>query len=170
MNKIYVGIDNGISGTIGIISNRGSHFFKTPSFKEQSYTKTKQNISRIDYRKLSEIFGKIVLEAKENNEEIFVALERPLINASMFKSSISAARSLESTLILIEMFEMPYIYIDSKEWQRALLPKGIKGSANLKKASKEIGCRLFPKFKELITKHKDADGILIAEYLKRNNF
>jgi len=47
-----------------------------------------------------------------------------------------------------------------------LLPQGIKGD-ELKVASKDIGCRLFPEHTELIVKHKDADGILIAEYCRR---
>ena len=59
-----------------------------------------------------------------------------------------------------------YEYIDSKEWQKVLLQKGVKGP-ELKKASQDIGCRLFPKLKDIIIKQKDADGILIAEYCKR---
>jgi hypothetical protein len=44
-----------------------------------------------------------------------------------------------------------------------LLPKGIKGSDELKKASLDVGVRLFPK----LPLKKDADGILIAEYMRR---
>ena len=49
---------------------------------------------------------------------------------------------------------------------KALLPKGSKGIV-LKNDSKDIGCRLFPQSSALIVKHKDADGILIAEYCRR---
>ena len=50
-----------------------------------------------------------------------------------------------------------------------MLPKGIEGSAELKKASKDIGCRLFPSQADLINKHKDADGLLIAEWARRES-
>ena len=75
---------------------------------------------------------------------------------------------LEAELCVVEMLSMPHIYIDSKQWQRELLPQGIKGSAELKKASKDIGSRLFPLHTNLITKHKDADGILIAYWARMN--
>jgi len=63
----------------------------------------------------------------------------------------------------LEDAQWPYEYIDSKEWQKVLLPKGIKGSDELKKASLDIGKRMFPTLKI----KKDADGLLIAEYLRR---
>jgi hypothetical protein len=62
---------------------------------------------------------------------------------------------------------LPYEYTDSKKWQTMLLPQGIKGSDELKKASFDIGCRMFPQHSDLIKRHKDADGILIAEYCRR---
>lgn len=50
---------------------------------------------------------------------------------------------------------------------KALLPKGCSGE-ELKKASLDIGNRLFPQFDNI--KHPDRDGILIAEYARRNHF
>ena len=74
---------------------------------------------------------------------------------------------MKSTLVCIESLKFPFLYIDSKEWQRKMLPKGIKGAANLKKASQDIGIRLFPQHEALIRKQKDCDGLLIAEYSRR---
>ena len=96
-----------------------------------------------------------------------VFLERPF-TGKFNKANVSAARALESTLIALERMELPFEYVDSKEWQKEMLPKGIKGTPELKKASLDIGCRLFPKHKEKIKKHGDADGLLIAEYYRRN--
>ena len=159
--RTCVGIDNGVTGTIGIILADGhSRFYKTPVKLEQSYTKKKQNISRILVKDLRGI----LLDVDKN---CMVYVERPMLNSTRFKASISASRALEATLNVIELLELPYQYIDSKEWQRELLPKGIKGTDELKKASKDIGIRMFPHFKELIEKHGDADGILIAEYARR---
>ena len=48
-----------------------------------------------------------------------------------------------------------------------MLPKGIKGSDELKKMSLDVGNRLFPQFRDF--KHPDRDGLLIAEYGRRIN-
>ncbi len=90
-----------------------------------------------------------------------------MVNPTRFKATTSALRALEATLCVIELLRYPYTYIDSKEWQRELLPSAIKGGPELKKASMQIGCRMFPKHKEKIIKQKDADGILLAEFCRR---
>lgn len=157
-----IAIDNGTTGTIAVYNDEGYHFFKTPIKKEQSYTKKKQNISRIDHIALFDLLDTYY------DSNTFVVLERPLVNPGLFKATLSAVRALESTLCVIETLGIGVQYIDSKEWQKVMLPEGTKGSAELKKASKDIGCRLFPQHKELIIKHKDADALLILEYWKRN--
>jgi hypothetical protein len=170
MNNLYIGIDNGTSGTIGLVKTEKYNeceFFETPSFSEQDYTKKKKNISRINSTELFNILKNTI--EKNNYDKIFAILERPMINPTRFVASICAARAFESTLTIIEVLQIPRQFIDSKEWQKELLPQGLKGSDELKKASKDVGCRLFPQFKDLIVKHGDADGILIAEYAKRKN-
>jgi len=171
---LFVGIDNGVSGSISVLYPNGtSAFFKTPTFSEQSYTKAKQNITRIDVEDLEDFFIKIDYRVSTSRNEIHrvqVALERPMVNPQRFKASASALRALEATLCLIERFEWPLVYVDSKQWQKMLLPKGTKGTPELKKASLDIGCRMFPVHKELIHKHGDADGLLIAEWLRRREF
>jgi hypothetical protein len=86
-----------------------------------------------------------------------------MVNSTRFNATLSAIRALEATLIALEESQFPYEYIDSKEWQKLLLPKGLKGSDELKKASLDVGKRMFP---ELEIK-KDADGLLIAEFMRR---
>jgi hypothetical protein len=161
---IYVGVDNGTSSNgIGVVSDSGkSWLFKTPIKKELSYTKVAKKISRIDFPKMLETFEEIQDLAMD--EEMIVGLERPMVNPGRFFASMSAMRALESTLIVLELNSIPYIYLDSKEWQHVLLPKDLKKD-DLKKASLDIGKRLFPK----LTFKGDADGILIAEYLRRKN-
>ena len=69
-------------------------------------------------------------------------------------------------MIVIEQLRLPYRYIDSKEWQKELLPSGL-AKLELKIASLQIGQRLFPNvnFKGF----PDADGLLIAEWARRNH-
>ena len=162
---IYCGCDNGVTATWGIVGdNFPSLFFKVPTFKQLSFQKTKpKNISRIDINKLRDIL--IPLSRKYS---VRAFLERPMINSARFSASLSAVRALEVTLVVFEELEIPYDYLDSRSWQHDLLPNGTKGSEMLKSASKDVGIRFFPEHKALITKHKDADGILIAEYARRH--
>lgn len=164
-DKLYIGIDNGTSGTIGFIYNNETVFVKTPVRKEQNYTKKKGNISRVDFDETMDLISQISRGFEPNH--IFALIERPMVNPTRFKATISAIRALEATLNVLETLGIPHAYIDSKEWQKELLPSGTKGAPELKKASLDIGIRLFPQHKELIEKHKDADGMLICEYARR---
>lgn len=173
MSKVYIGIDNGVSGTIGFTNLEGHKDYPhgydcilTPVRKEQSYTKKKQQLNRVTVDNLIEMIS-VRLNGRK---DVFAVIERPMINSLRFNASIIAARALEAELIVLEQLSIPFMYIDSKEWQRALLPSGIEGSEELKAASKDIGSRLFPVYKELFHKHKDADGMLISEYARRKGF
>jgi hypothetical protein len=140
MARIYIGLDNGVTGSMGILKDGLSGFFKVPIKKEQNYTKKRGNVSRIEVNKLREIFEKHIF----GMEVITVMLERPMVNPKRWAASLSAVRAMEATMIFLESYGIGYEFCDSKEWQGALLPQGIKGSANLKKASLDIGCRMFP--------------------------
>lgn len=168
-HKIYIGIDNGVTGTIGWVGeNLGPGIEETPVKEEQSYTKTKKKINRIDYPQLFKLLKNV--QGPLEPAEVLVVIERPMINPMRFQASVSAARSLESTLIAVEQLGFPRIYVDSRQWQKMLLPQGCEGK-ELKKASMDIGCRLYPggPTEQIIRKHKDADALLIAEWARREN-
>lgn len=157
----YLGIDNGVSGSIGIILLDGGYkYYKTPVKKELSYTKTKQWINRIDYDKLYKDLSVLKVD--------LAIIERPMVNPGRFKATMSAMRSLEATQIILEQLKIPYRWIDSKEWQKAILPAGLE-KEELKEASWQIGKRLFPNNINW-EDFDDGDGILIAEYARRNLF
>ena len=157
-----IGIDNGVTGSVAIIRTDGSVVFDSmPVKKCLSYTKTKaQWIHRIDVVKLREI-----LTTGFSSTDMKVYLERPMINPRRWKASMSAVRALEATLIVLEDLRLPYEYIDSKAWQKELLPHGVHKD-NLKTASKEVAIRLFPSVD--LAKRDDGDGLLIAEFGRRN--
>ena len=153
-------IDNGVTGSIGMYDGESSEFVLTPVKKEQDYTKAKKNISRIDVPSLLSLLKRLTLNANS-----MVVLERPLVNPTRYSATISAVRALEATLCCIESLGLPYRFCDSKDWQRNILPSsGHKGTTSdvLKQESRDIGIRMFPQFRKLIEKHKDADGILGA--------
>jgi len=168
--KTYVGIDNGVTGSLGVIYPNGKWGFKkTPVKKELNYTKDKANITRIDHEELYKLLSK----AKQKSEgNILILLERPMVNPKRWVATQSALRAIEATLVIIESLRLPHQYIDSKEWQKELLPRKLKkkkGSKetdkkDLKLASISVGKRLFPGSER---KADDCDGILIAEHGRR---
>lgn len=162
MSKVYIGIDNGTTGTIGIVGDDiEPKIYHTPIKKEQDYTKAKKNISRIDVGSFIQIINQY------NHNDIRVICERPMVNPTRWTASMTAIRCWEAQLVVLEVLGLSHQFVDSKEWQRMLLPKGIQGANELKKASKDIGNRLFPMLSNF--KHTDFDGILIAEYARRKN-
>lgn len=165
-HKLWVGLDNGTTGSIACVGECSTRCIETPIIKEQSYTKAKKIISRIDHLALKQWFLDI-MGTTYKASDLVVAIERPMINPLRFQASISAARSLEATLCVIEDLGIPHFYVDSREWQSKMLPKGLKGAPELKKASMDIGLRLFPEHEEVIRKHGDSDNLLIAEWARR---
>lgn len=159
MKLFYIGIDNGVSGSIGIIdSDRNALWFRMPVKNELSYTKEKKFINRVDLKGLAELFNSVVpLDAV-----IVLKIERPMVNPMRFAATMSAIRALEATLIFFESRNIPYTYIDSKEWQKAMLPSGLKGADELKAAADSICLRLFPSIKICAG---GGDSLLIAKYL-----
>lgn len=131
---------------------------KKPTFSEQSYVKKKQNITRLNFQEYMVLIGSI----KALSPVCYALVERPMVNPSRFQATASALRCLEAELIALSILEVPIQYVDSKEWQKVMLPKGIKGDA-LKKASIDMGSRMFPSLRL----KPDADGILIAEWGRR---
>jgi hypothetical protein len=161
--QTYIGIDNGITGSIGIAGdNRDPQFHITPIKKSLNYTRKVGWTHRIDTVKLQELLCVFC--------DSFVLIERPFVNPKMFKASVSAIRAMEASIIVFEQLGVPYEFIDSKKWQKAMLGEGIKGAKDLKIASLQTGIRLFPQFEEMFTKQKDADGMLIAEWGRRVKF
>jgi hypothetical protein len=155
----YIGIDNGVSGSVAIIDESGSlkDFFPTPVFRDLNYTKKKAWVNRVDTMLLAEFLYKF-------KEDSTVALERPMVNPGRFNATVSALRALEATLIVLEGNKIPYKFIDSKEWQKTMLPSGLQGE-ELKWASNAVCKRLFPDTE--VKRPGDGDSILIAEYLRR---
>lgn len=162
--RSYIGIDNGVTGSMALISPDRIEFRPIPVKKELNYTKKKATITRLDWEALEEILGDWVLLGSDHFR---VFIERPFTGKG-FRTVASAMRCLESMLICVERLGVSYSYVSSGDWQKALLPKGCKGP-ELKSASRVVGIRLFPHLKGSIEKQKDADGLLIAEWARREN-
>lgn len=164
MKKVYIGQDNGVTSTIGILQDdEVAQFIPTPVFRSQDYTKAKKSITRLNVEEYYAILSKY---SDRTKYQTLLLLERPLVNPTRFNATASALRCHEAMLVCIELLQIPYRFIDSKEWQKYFFPKGV-GAENTKKMSLEIGNRYFPEYKN--EKHPDRDGLLIALYAKYNN-
>lgn len=165
-----IGIDNGTTGTIGFICGAGYEFYETPVIKTIDFTTSKlKNIKRLNNVEFTTLITSFTEKAKENNEKLLCYMERPLINPALFQASLLAVRCLEAEITILETLKVPYLVIDSKAWQRKLLPKSNVKDRKLQKkvlkdTSMQVAIRLFPNCKELIEKHKDGDGLLIARF------
>lgn len=164
MVKTYIGVDNGVTGSLAMIRAEESAMVEVPVVRQQSYQKEKAQITRIAYHDLVACLSEWV---RHSRGYAFVVIERPYVNPKGFKATASALRALEATLIAVESLGLPYAYVDSRQWQRQLLPKGVRGTSELKLASRDIGIRLFPQLSDAVTRHGDADSLLIAEWARR---
>jgi hypothetical protein len=162
MNKVWIGWDNGIGNISAIWPDKPAEYKITPIKKCLNYTKKVSYISRLDREKTKDILLEWI-----DGYMPFIAIERPMVNPGRFKATASGIRVLEAQECLMEDLKLSYRFIDSKEWQKVMLPSGVKGPET-KTASLAVGQRLF---KHLQDKFKnDADSLLIAEYIRRNNF
>ena len=178
--NIYLGVDNGTSGSYGVIgvsdSSSMTDFFETPSIVEQNYTKKDDNISRVKFEELLER-----LQVLQEKGTVKAMIERPfmtpiitiecngkrIVTADMrfLKTSLNAHRAYEATLNAFELMKIEKVTVDSKAWQKRFLP-GVKGSKDLKAASKSLGRQRWPMFEKVINSHGDADGLFIADYCR----
>lgn len=167
MKHLWIGIDNGASGTLALLSDFAQPIFmKMPVVKMQDYCKQKKQVSRLDHEELKRIIIGYCCYGPDEETQVIVGIERPMVNPKMWKASESAMRFTEATWIVMEQMKIPVVFLASTDWQRGILPKGTKGKEDLKKASLDIGNRLYPQFRDF--KHPDRDGLLIAHYMKQN--
>ena len=170
MPKCYIGIDNGVTGTIAIFHRDGKmEYCKVPIKKQTSYPRAKKrSISRLHWEGFHELLKKTLSKNDKNN--MLAILENPFKNPVGLEASISAARCFEAQTIFLEMEKIPHINITPREWQKEFLPKNLKKSAELKEASRDLGIQRWPSLEEEIQDHGDADGLFIAEYARLNNW
>lgn len=168
--KVYVGIDNGSTGSIGIITPESSSMAHPPVRKQLNYHKKAENISRIDYPEFVKWLIALRDSSAINGWQLMAILEKPF--TGMPNAAVLAGRVYEAEIIALEECGIPYTTICASDWQgtikrAGMLPSGLKGSAEHKAASRDIGLRLFPDLADAIKKHRDADGLLIAEWARR---
>jgi Holliday junction resolvasome RuvABC endonuclease subunit len=160
--KAYIGIDNGVSGAIAISSDgKQYHISKMPVFKDRDYTKKPRKISRISAPVLAGRLKRVL----DGFEEVVIGIERPMVNPTRFRSSVSALRALEATLIAIEEACVDKIteirYIDSKQWSKHF------GFENAKDGAKSLAKSILGR--EVSADEADALAICLFIYEQSTN-
>lgn len=156
--KTIIGIDNGTSGSIAIISANGVIFEPVPT-KKSLTGKSGKITTRIDVPVLSDLLVMSI------GTLCMAYVERPF-TGRFLNAVLPAQRSFEAVLIALEQLGIGYQVVDSKEWQKPMLG-AVKGSANLKIASKAMGISLYPALKQAIEDHGDADSLLMAHHFAK---
>lgn len=165
--KLYIGIDNGVTGSICLMDELGTNaqMFKVPTISEQDYTIKIQNVTRLDGARFIEILKIYPVEFLR-----FAYIENPLVQPARFKATMSGIRCMEAQLICLRILNVGRQFIPPRIWQKEILGTGLSKAkeVQLKQLSSDIGKRLYPQFSQFIDKQKDADALLIAEWARRN--
>ena len=173
-----IGVDNGSTGSLGIFRDGTPvHFGPIPTQPYLHYGKGGTISNRLDRGALkrllanapaSELVGATGATHRVLDlNKVRVYIERPFTGApNMLKAMLSAHRFFEATIITLEDLGLGYEVIDSGVWQKPVLGD-VKGSKELKLASKLRGVQMYPQFKDAITEQGDADGLLIAHHFAR---
>lgn len=159
-SKVYIGIDNGVSGSIAILTSNGEllGWSRTPTYKRLSYAKTGRLESCID-----RVHLKYLLQPYKDGPAL-VLMEYPYLNPTQFATSFSATTSFADTRSVVEDLGMAHDFKPAKEWQKVMIPN-VKGTIDLKQASTSLAKRLYPKL--VIPKGCDGDAVCLAEYGRR---
>lgn len=159
MRSAYIGIDNGVTGSICVIDliESSERIAPIPTFVAPDYQKSGRNITRIDVNRLKEILEPY---SKINS---LIGLEKPMVNPNLLLASFSALRALEATLIVIESLKMKYVYIGSKDWQKHFYGKAV--------SDKKLFLQIAKRYTRIFDQgdYKDADAFLIAKYMQEKN-
>ena len=155
--KTYVGIDNGVTGSIGWIAppNAIGSIVRTPVKKVRAHTKQVAYYNRVDHISLCNLFGFIF----SFSDEVIFNLEIPFTAPDRAKQSMSAFFAFEATRVCIEQESIKFPikkyelrYTTAPQWRKKLqLQKGQELDFVKEK---------FPNVAQL--NYKDYDGLLIA--------
>lgn len=161
--KIFAAFDNGVSATIGAVSEDGkwTMFRKVPVYREREYMTTKTRfMTHLDQDGVAEILRDLA-----SRGTLVLVTERPFVNPRMFKATMSGVRAHEILLATLRTTGVVlHATWDSKHWQKPMLGDCDKGDT--KPRSMEVGCALYPRHADDIRRHGDADGLLMAHWLR----
>ena len=179
MMKLYVGVDNGVSGGLCAMLN-GEIIGLRPMPKQQSkkITKGKSKVkNEIDICKVQEWVERLMEKWNVSSDSDFqiqpiFVIEEPGGSKSS-QAAVSMAGSFHSLRAFVELAGYPLHRITPQSWQRVMLPG--TGEDHTKLAAKAKCAELWPWLSFLRTDRCSTpdtgilDAALIAEWARRNN-
>ena len=149
---IWIGIDNGVSGSNGIITRTG-----TQMVNAREYTRKKKR-GGLEVDPIA--FTDIVMR---HGIPTGIVLERPF-RGKFRNTEVSAAHFDSVARTVFEINSIPFIQVDSTDWQRPLLKVARKKGVNAetKKISLEAGVLRWPELRAQIEDQGDADALFLA--------
>lgn len=145
----YIGIDNGVSGSIGILRDGVPELIHAREYTRPK-AKRKGSLECDPFA-----ITKILDDAKPDG----VVLERPF-RGQFRNTEVSAAHFDSVVRTILETRGIPFIQVDSKKWQGPLL--GIVKAGGTKHASLSLGKRRWPALAAQIEDQGDADALFMA--------
>lgn len=145
----YIGIDNGVSGSIGILRDGVPELIHAREYTRPK-AKRKGSLECDPFA-----ITKILEDAKPDG----VVLERPF-RGQFRNTEVSAAHFDSVVRTILETRGIPFIQVDSKKWQGPLL--GIVKAGETKHTSLSLGKRRWPALAAQIEDQGDADALFMA--------
>lgn len=157
--KSYIGIDNGISGGIAIVDEKGRHLYAIP----MPVTKHGKR-SEIDVRKVKAVLAPL-------HGDILVTIEEPG-GAKSYHAAVSMAASFHALRAVVECLCIPLQRITPAKWQKPMLKAK---AGDTKPAALKKVLELWPTANLLGTPRCTIpntgiiDALLIAEWARTND-
>lgn len=166
---VYVGIDNGSTGSIGYMA--GTYTSLLPMSKLcRRYTGNKKGTGlELDplefYRYISNI-------QKEHGKIRMLAIEKPFTNPGQVMTMVAARGMFSAIQAILEILAVPYIVVGAQEWQKKFLNGEVTATANkgekeTKLRSRILGSQRWPELADPIKHQKDADALWLALHAKQ---
>lgn len=160
-HNVYIGVDNGLSGAIGILF-AGSGQATRPENEHHPMVTRSATIAgkdgrRLHYKAVRDTFNRF------SDAGAIIILEYPFRGQNSRAVGYGMA-AWECVMIAAEVAAIPVHHVAAKTWQKELFG-GIKGTAELKKASRVYGETLWPWLKPNKGAHGgDFDAMMLALY------
>lgn len=155
---IHIGIDNGTTGAIGVLGTEEPMLIPAKAYVRQ-YTGTKSGKGK-ELDPLA--FARILREISTHGDIQFVTIERPFTGGPGTGNAAVVARGVYAGMqAVLEIMGIPYVTIDSREWQEPLFGKGGKAK-DTKARSLALGIQRYPLLEQEIRRQGDADALFIA--------
>lgn len=168
--KLYLGIDNSLSGALCLIS--GSQIVAMTTMPVKEYVPPKKGAKTTREIDIVAVWQWIYDVTGHALDNVVAMIEKPT-NAKTYRAAEAMAGSFHALRAMCELKNLQWQRITPQSWQKIMLPGCKKGDT--KPAALKVAKKLWPKENWLATPRSKVphdglvDAALIAEYRRRTN-